>query len=92
MICQSGSFGPRRATAPARDSARSCYRTYDATVHHCYRTGEGEVVQELPPSLRLQLALVLNKRLFEKLPLFKDVSELAMVYIVQKMVAIRTPR
>ena len=50
------------------------------------------MVQELPPSLRLQLALVLNKRLFEKLPLFKDVSELAMVYIVQKMVAIRTPR
>ena len=33
--------------------------------------GETEIVQELPSSLRLQLAMVLNKRLFQKLPLFK---------------------
>ena len=27
----------------------------------------------------------MNKRLFEKMPLFKDISELAILYILQKM-------
>jgi hypothetical protein len=30
------------------------------------------VVSQLPLTLRLQLSIVMNKRLFEKMPLFKD--------------------
>ena len=47
--------------------------------------GHSEVVNQLPLTLRLQLSMVMNKRLFEKMPLFKDISELAILYILQKM-------
>ena len=30
------------------------------------------MVSQLPLTLRLQLSIVMNKRLFEKMPLFKD--------------------
>ena len=33
-----------------------------------------EVVSQLPLTLRLQLSIVMNKRLFEKMPLFKDLA------------------
>lgn len=37
-------------------------------------TDEAEILEELPPSLRGQIALHLNKELIEKVPFFKDAS------------------
>jgi len=37
-------------------------------------TDEAEILEELPPSLRTQIALHLNKELIEKVPIFKDAS------------------
>ena len=43
---------------------------------------------ELPYSLQLQLALVLNRTLFTRVPIFKQMETTCIVSFVQKMYAI----
>src|SRR5689334_7612102 len=50
-------------------------RSFNSISNYCSGLDEDDILSDLPPSLRTEVALFLNREVIQKVPFFKNASE-----------------